>query len=450
MVSMALDMQRNWDVSMEKNLEKVRRSGKAEATPNSSKPEVTHSLDQPTVWTNAPVYLPDEIIIQILDHVSRTRESQYTLASCCQLSRQWYNAAVPFLYDSPYLYGKNFDPFVKAICPSINLHVRKSTLADLVRVLDMRTLVHQGSKSVTARLLGRTKNNLEAFVAPVASFAMNCFPALSKCRRLRLLDLSLVSESPPLYELLKTVSQLQQLTTFRLPRSSGFSAMGIPTPVAWPSNLENLSLSGGIDAHFLHGEVALPQTLRSLTIEHCPLVKTVGLMHFLRVAVRPLPHLESLKLAYLPRLHGGALDNLLFILPGLTKLSISVDYITPALFDLAISSRGDFFQSGQVDADIMPPTSRHQWEPDHPCQLRLLEFTNSGNPGVEDKISPIDVLIAIDEGSLPALRQVRVAKSLMWDASSTAPDVGALTEALKESAAKASDGADNGVWTVDG
>ena len=34
----------------------------------------------------------------------------------------------------------------------------------------MSGLVHNGSKSLTARLLGRVKNNLDEFIAPQASF----------------------------------------------------------------------------------------------------------------------------------------------------------------------------------------------------------------------------------------------------------------------------------------
>jgi len=41
----------------------------------------------------------------------------------------------------------------------------------LVRVLDMSMLVHNGSRSLTARILGRLKGSLEYFVAPQASFA---------------------------------------------------------------------------------------------------------------------------------------------------------------------------------------------------------------------------------------------------------------------------------------
>lgn len=435
---------------MAENLERVKKESDKLKDRSKSETREGAKADESRTWESKRVYLPDEIIIQVLEYVSRFQESQYTLASCCLLSRQWYRAAVPMLYASPYLYGKNFDPFERVIIPSRNLHVRDSPLASLVKVLDLSSLVHQASRRTTARLLGRTKGNLEAFVAPQASFASNSFAALAKCSQLRILDLSLVSESPVLSDLLKTISRLDHLSTFRLPRSSGFGSVVDPSSIEWPRNLENLSISGGIDARFMHGIVALPPTLRSLTLEHCPLAKGFALMHMLRVAVRPLPNLEILKLGNLPRVSGSSLDNVLFVLPGLTRLSISVDYITPALFDFDISSHREAIECrGPLlpDADAIP--TRHQWVEGKQCQLRTLELTNSGNPGVEDKISPIDIVIALDEGALPNLRQVRVDKSLLWQASSTAADVDALADALKEAALQRGEDeqTSTGVWT---
>ena len=383
-----------------------------------------------------PIYLPDEILVQILEYTSHASSAQKTLASCCLLSRQWYDAALPLLYRHPRLYGNNYDLFVRAICPSINLHVRKSPLSELVKVLDMGHLVHQGSRSMTARLLGRTKGNLEEFVAPQASFAMNCFPALAKCYHLRLLDLSLVSESPPLPDLFKTVSHLEQLQTFRLPRSTGFGVHNTKTSLSfsWPTNLEHLTISGGIDANFLYGVVSLPITLKSLTIERCPLAKGFAVTHLLKTAVRNLPSLETLKISHLPRLSGHALDGVLLLLPQLSVLSVSVDYITPAIFD-----EGHFHHTtGEIDS-IAATTDKGELLPAPLFQsfnLRLLELTSSGfsgSPsGIEEKITPIDIMIAIDDGALPKLRKVRVAQSLLWHTSSTAADADALADALKE------------------
>ena len=64
--------------------------------------------------------------------------------------------------------------------------------------------------------------------------------------------------------------------------------------------------------------------------------------------------------------------------------------------------------------------------------LLTLELTNSGHPNVEDKISPIDIMIALDECTLPRLRVVRVSRSLNWHSNSTSADAEALCESLQE------------------
>lgn len=113
--------------------------------------------------------LPSEILQDIFGYL--TSADQTVLYSSALVSRSWYSSAVPFLYESPVVDGKNYDFFVRAICPSVNAHIRTNGLAELVKKLDMSRLVHNGSKSLTARLLGRVKRNLEVFVAPQASFA---------------------------------------------------------------------------------------------------------------------------------------------------------------------------------------------------------------------------------------------------------------------------------------
>ena len=80
-----------------------------------------------------PVYLPDEIIIHILGFIcNQSSTIQQTLATCCLLSHQWYNAAVSLLYQHPNLSSKNFNPFVSTICPSKNVHVKRSPRAEYV------------------------------------------------------------------------------------------------------------------------------------------------------------------------------------------------------------------------------------------------------------------------------------------------------------------------------
>ena len=132
----------------------------------------------PTMSVNQ---LPPEILEEIFAHVFASHHNvQQTLHSCTLVSRSWYSNSIRCLYDSPRITGKTFDSFVRAICPSVNAHVRVNGLADLVRKLDMSNLVHNGSKSLTARILGRVKGRLEEFIAPQASFA---FVPLAQCSR---------------------------------------------------------------------------------------------------------------------------------------------------------------------------------------------------------------------------------------------------------------------------
>jgi hypothetical protein len=112
--------------------------------------------------------LPPEVLQNIFSY---TAAYQPTIHACTLVSESWYKSSIAFLYSSPVIDGRNFDSFVKAICPSVNAHIRINGLATLVRKLDMSLLVHNGSKSLTARILGRVKENLEEFVAPQASFA---------------------------------------------------------------------------------------------------------------------------------------------------------------------------------------------------------------------------------------------------------------------------------------
>ncbi|KAF2421104.1 F-box protein, partial [Tothia fuscella] len=194
-----------------------------------------------------PLHLPTEIIEAMISFIPHHPTSQATLYSLCLVSWSWHSVAITRLYESPYLYGKNYDPFVRTICPSLNRHVKKSDLAGLVRCLDMSRLVHQGSRSTTARVLGRCKGGMVEFTAPQANFGINCLAALSKCINLRTLDLSLLSESISYKELSSTLRSLTQLSTLKFPRSATKDTdRSPPVSVTWPPHLSTLSLSGNM------------------------------------------------------------------------------------------------------------------------------------------------------------------------------------------------------------
>jgi hypothetical protein len=118
------------------------------------------------------IYLPTEIVVQIVRFVAADEaHRQEGLYACCLVSRQWYSAAVSFLYEKPRLHiGNSFQQFVST-CSGVGGRRNKLNLGSFVRRLDLSRLVHHSSNSVTARLLGRVKENLEVFLAPRVSFA---------------------------------------------------------------------------------------------------------------------------------------------------------------------------------------------------------------------------------------------------------------------------------------
>jgi hypothetical protein len=86
------------------------------------------------------------------------------------VSRQWYSAAIERLYERPHLTSKNYDAFIRTICLDLRTKSGRD-LARMVRRLNLGELQHNGSNSLTSRLLGRVKDNLEHFTAPMFSFS---------------------------------------------------------------------------------------------------------------------------------------------------------------------------------------------------------------------------------------------------------------------------------------
>ncbi|OBT77744.1 hypothetical protein VF21_03816 [Pseudogymnoascus sp. 05NY08] len=363
---MALDAQSNWDVEMPQL--RLGATGKEEKLPSMSPPQPA------LVATSAPgkeIELPLEVLIQIVSYIPRRQQYQKTLWACCLVSRAWYSAAIMFLYERPHIGGGNFQEFVATICPSKNAHIRKSQLAGMVKILDMGTLVHDGSKSLTARLLGRLKGSLEEFVAPQASFSINSFAALAKCKNLKFLNLSLMSASISIRVLFQTLKSLDKLETLFFPRTSNQDE-GRASPYDWPPKLQALHIAGGVDDYFLRVHATnIPSALQEFLL-------TVG------------PQLRHLTLRHpLIKLPPGVLNGVLQWCPNLVALRISVDYVSDALLE----SNG---------------VKRHP--------LRVLELDCSNSADAEVGISPDSIWLAIDNGYLPDLRSIIVNARLAWQA----------------------------------
>lgn len=284
----------------------------------------------------------------------------------------------------------------------------------------MGELVHNSSRSLTARLLGRLKHNIEAFVAPQASFAINSFAALSKCTQLRHLDLSLISASIPPRLLFQTLLALENLETLFFPRSSGPQTDDATEAYKWPPKLKALHLAGWIDSKFLRTHIThVPDSLERLSIQHCPQVYSSAILEALSVIGNRLKHLTIRH--PMPKLQVGVLDHILLLSPNLIALRVSADYIS-----------NDLFQS--IEAG-------------HP--LQILDLDCSGTAGVDVEVSPSAVYDAVEDGKLSNLRSVRVSARLAWTATATLrQDVTDLVEILEEEEMERPLGIAAGVWTT--
>jgi hypothetical protein len=114
------------------------------------------------------VYLPSEILLNIVSFVQLQDNPQTTLYSCCLVSRSWYTAAIVLLYREPVLKGKKYELFFRTICPGEITHKAKSPLSEYVKTLDLSSWPHTLGASVTQKLLGMVGGGLEGFIAPFA------------------------------------------------------------------------------------------------------------------------------------------------------------------------------------------------------------------------------------------------------------------------------------------
>ncbi|KAF2200722.1 hypothetical protein GQ43DRAFT_449310 [Delitschia confertaspora ATCC 74209] len=364
------------------------------------------------------IHLPNEILFEILDYIPRGRRSQNHLWAFCLVSRQWYHIGIARLYEEPFLIGPSYDRFVRTICPSINAHIRKSDLAGLVRILDLSHIVHQGSKSITARLLGRTKANLETFVAPQASFAINCWAALSKCRKLKYLNLSLVSECINYQSLTQAVRHLGELRELYLPRCS-FNyedACELSMVVKWPPKLRLLQLSGGVHGKFIYDLTRQPEnfppTLSHLSISHCPRVLFQQIQSLIESMSHLLRHLE---LRDLPQVQMGQLSRVLTWAPQLQSLTIAMDYIDIGMGSLPVG------------------WSPSRWAEGHPLESLTLVTSGHQDPDSDAYFTAVDLFTMIDERYLSRLRYIYIAESTGWTKHEDEGDeIGAIRECLTE------------------
>ncbi|KAL2810413.1 hypothetical protein BJX63DRAFT_402227 [Aspergillus granulosus] len=327
------------------------------------------------------IHLPTEIVVQVVAEVAANKSAQRSLFACCLVSRQWYSCAITFLYENPQLdTGNSFTRFTNTISPPIGVRKSKWNLGSLVHKLDLSALVHQSSPSLTARLLGRVKDNLEVLLAPRASFASNSLPSLSKCSKLRLLDLSLVATPIPFKDLKRSLSSLEDLRTLRLPQSTSVMDSGSYN-IPWPPHLRRLQFSGHFSAALMRS-FPWPPSLTSLTLKNCADLSLTNLSSLMCSPdlARTLKRLTIL--GQNRKLSPDSITAILAMVPELSFLSIPGDVVDDAFFELL--------------CHIGIPT------------LEVLEF---GYPSVDPEVYfTMESLLKALESGLPNLRAVGFAE----------------------------------------
>lgn len=324
--------------------------------------------------------------------------NQTVLANLCLLNKQWNRVAITRLYAHPRLNCKNYDLFVR----SVIFEPTHRDLTEFIKELDLRLLLCQSSKSVMARLIGRTKNNLEIFRAAPKVFGVNCLAALSNCTKLHVLDLSVVTSPVNYWDFVRTLERLPQLKSLDAPRIIGahygigyYPAM-VSTEFPWPPTLSRLRLSRFYQSNDLdwivlcrQPNLALPNTLTMLVIQ-----KGQFRRHVLTQILENVGHqLRDLTLTNLINI--GMLNNILYYVENLERLCISTNLIDST------------FPIGDIQSDHFERIRHHP--------LRRLEIaTCSGTTEIQPNQSHFSILslaYRLDTGVLTNLRRVDVWKT---------------------------------------
>lgn len=115
----------------------------------------------------API-LPVKIIHRIYHYVENdsSASEQRILNNLSLVCRSWYAAFVCLLYNSIHCDKSRFQRFVETICCRVNAKRPKNGLAGHIHTLNLEELYENASKSLLAKLLGKTRHNLRVFCAP--------------------------------------------------------------------------------------------------------------------------------------------------------------------------------------------------------------------------------------------------------------------------------------------
>ncbi|KAK3070799.1 hypothetical protein LTS18_015012, partial [Coniosporium uncinatum] len=118
----------------------------------------------------------------------------------------------------------------------------------------------------------------------------------------------------------------------------------------------------------------------------------------------------------------GDLDAIFFQCRRLHTLHLSIDHV----------SDNWPFHASVYDETLVPKSDIPAMA--HP--LRYLDLISEGQFSREDAPTPLEVVLAVQEGMLPKLRVVRFQDDVGWQTPEHAEEVGALDEVMREAAMK--------------
>ncbi|ETN40065.1 uncharacterized protein HMPREF1541_04340 [Cyphellophora europaea CBS 101466] len=289
-----------------------------------------------------PLLLPVEIVEVIVDYVARRSESQSRqgdLWSLCLVSRDWYSVSVPHLYSRPVLGPRNFELFTRTLCPPVNSRVRAIGLEDLVKELHLGDLAYVTSRSMTARLLRRTRTSLTTLVTPSHSMSTSSLAPISKMASLQHLDLSRDKYDFDICALTRAVQPVTTLRFLSLPRGILNTYPDSPASgrCAWSPALEYLEVNNTVphlQSQWRNFITGLPQSLRILSFQHLRQNTQFGGIIDLGVEA---PQVASLAIQGAEGVdcmlfNGIDLSALLQVFPGLIELTLPETALLSPLF----------------------------------------------------------------------------------------------------------------------
>lgn len=213
--------------------------------------------------------------------------------------------------------------------------------------------------------------------------SINCLAALSKCRHLRKLDLSLTSQSISLTQLLRSTSKLIHLEWLSIKCNDGAAAVEINN-FSWPPALRTLQVSGTLTDAALNKFQCPPKSLNALTFFYCPRLST-GPVRI--IAAKFADSLEALHLGrQANNIRCGPLIDWLRCLPKLRRLHTTLDW------------------QGSLSRIVTSLNDRLEGQSPYPLEHLELDCKDVHGYWIDDEYE--DLYAAISEGYLGRLRRL--------------------------------------------